>query len=117
MKKFDLDLFSTNTFPITHFFGEDYGKKELKGNDYLLLFGALSLICENNEPTLNDYNLTMADVIGAASICSDELCLNNFNGYQISERLTLESLYLTKYNGVMMSVFDKKKERYLEFMV
>ena len=115
MNKLDLELQGQCSFPITYF-GKSYGKKELKGNDYLMLFGALALICDNNEDLLSEYGLDMQTIIKDSAICSDELCLNNFEGYDISDRLNLNSLYLNEHGCVMASVLDRKKDRYLEFV-
>ena len=115
MIKFDLELQGQNSFPITYF-GKEYGKKELKGNDYLMLFGALAIICENNEDLLEAYGLTMQDIIKDAAICSDVLCLNGFEGYEISDRLNLRGFYLNKYNCIMAEVYDNKFDRILEFV-
>lgn len=116
MLKLDLELQGVNSFPMTYF-GNKYPKKELKGNDYLMLYGALAIICENNEDILNECGLSMQTIIKDASICSDELCLNNFEGYDISDRLNLNSLYLNEYNCVIASVLDRKKDKYLEFVM
>ena len=115
MIKLDLELQGQTSFPITYF-GKEYGKKELKGNDYLMLYGALAIICEHNEDLLNGYGFTMQDIIKDSAICSDVLCLNNFEGYELSERLNLNGLYLNKYNCVMAEVYDKKLDRILEFV-
>ena len=115
MQKLDLELQGQCSFPITYF-GKEYGKQELKGNDYLMLFGALAIICDNNEDLLNEYGLDMQNIIKDSAICSDELCLNNFEGYEISERLNLKSLYLNEHGCVMASVYDNKKDRFLEFV-
>ena len=89
-------------------------KKELKGNDYLMLYGALTLIAQNNEENLKDYyNQNLNDVINSASI-SDNLM--DFEGYEINERYTIKSLFLTDNNNVMMSVYDRKKDRFIDFV-
>lgn len=116
MLKLDLELQGVNSFPMTYF-GNKYPKKELKGNDYLMLFGALAIICDNNEDILSECGFDMQTIIKDAAICSDELCLNNFNGYDISNRLNLKSLYLNEYNCVIASVLDRKKDKYLEFVM
>lgn len=116
MLKLDLELQGVNSFPMTYF-GNKYPKKELKGNDYLMLFGALAIICDNNEDILSKCGFDMQTIIKDAAICSDELCLNNFNGYDISNRLNLNSLYLNEYNCVIASVLDRKKDKYLEFVM
>lgn len=115
MIKFDLELRGQGSFPITYF-GKEYGKKELTGNDYLMLYGALAIICENNEDLLNEYSLTIQDIIKDSAICSDVLCLNNFEGYDISDRLNLNGFYLNEYNCIMAQVYDKKFDRFLEFV-
>ena len=115
MQSLDLELQGQCSFPITYF-GKSYGKQGLKGNDYLMLYGALAIICENNEDLLNKYGLDMQTIIKDSAICSNELCLNNFEGYDISDRLNLNSLYLNEHGCVMASVLDRKKDRYLEFV-
>lgn len=92
-------------------------KKELKGNDYLMLYGALTLIAQNNEENLKDYyNQNLNDVINSASISDNELYLMDFEGYEINERYTIKSLFLTDNNNVMMSVYDRKKDRFIDFV-
>ena len=63
-----------------------------------------------------EYGLTMQDIIKNASICSDVLCLNGFEGYELSERLNLKGFYLNKYNCVMAEIYDNKFDRILEFI-
>lgn len=115
MLSLDLELQGICSFPMTYF-GKEYGKQELKGNDYMTLYGALSIICLHNEDLINEYGLDMKTIIDESSICSDELCLNSFEGFDISDRLNLKSLYLNQYGNVMASVYDRKKDRFLEFV-
>ena len=71
-------------------------KKELSGNDYLKLYGALTLLAQNNMEYLHDYYCqSLNDIIESASIQDDELYLFNFEGYELNERYILRSLYLT----------------------
>lgn len=92
-------------------------KKELKGNDHLKLYGALAILWEHNKGNFEDYYcLKNHNPIGSAAICSDELCLWDFEGYELNERYTLKSLYLNQYDCVMMSVYDKKKDRFINFV-
>ena len=92
-------------------------KKELKSNDYLMLYGALTLIAQNNAENLKDYyNQNLNDVINSASISDNELYLMDFEGYEINERYTIKSLFLTENNNVMMSVYDRKKDRFIDFV-
>lgn len=116
MQKLDLELQGINSFPMTYF-GKSYVKKELKGNDYLMLYGALAIICENNAELLDEYGLNMQTIIKDSAICSNELCLNSFEGYQISDRLNLNSLYLNEYDCVIASVYDNIKDRYIDFVM
>ena len=116
MHTLDLELQGTCSFPMTYF-GNEYEKKELKGNDYMMLYGALSIICLNNADLLTEYGYTMQDIINDASICSDELCLNSFEGYQISDRLNIKSLFINSYGCVIASVYDNKKDDMLQFVV
>lgn len=92
-------------------------KKELKGNDYLMLFGALSIIAQNNAENLKDYYMqSVGDALEHASICDSELCLNDFEGYEITERYILKTLFLTDNNNIMMSVYDRKKDSFIDFV-
>lgn len=92
-------------------------KKELKGNDYLKLYGALAILFENNRDNFNYYYfIENHNPIEYASICNDELCLWSFEGYELNERYILKSLYLNQYDCVMMSVYDNKKDRYMDFV-
>lgn len=95
----------------------EFEKKELKGNDYLKLFGALSLLALNNQELIQDYYcMSLKDVIDSACIQDNELYLFNFEGYELNDRLTLKTLYLTQYDNVIMSVYDNKKDRYIDFV-
>lgn len=92
-------------------------KKELKCNDYLKLFGALAIIWDNNKEIFESYyGIKNHNPIEKAAICSDELCLWDFGGYKLSERYTLKSLYLNQYDSIMMSIYDNKKDRYIDFV-
>lgn len=92
-------------------------KKELKSNDFLKLYGALTLIARNNKENLQNYfSQSMDDVIESASISDDELYLYNFEGYDINERYTLKTLYLTENDNVIMSVYDNKKDTFHDFI-
>lgn len=93
-------------------------KKELKGNDYLKLYGALAILWVNNKDNFqNFFHFKNHNPIEKASICSDELYLWDFAGYELNERYTLKSLYLNQYDCVMVSVYDNKKDRYIDFVV
>lgn len=116
MHKFNLDIQGTYSFPVTYF-GNKYPKKELKGNDNFKLFGALALIGYNNQDLLEEYGWTIDALISGASICDDALYLNDFEGFSISDRLTIKSLYLNDYDNVMAYVYDNKFDRFLEFVV
>lgn len=92
-------------------------KKELEGNDYLKLYGALAILWEHNKENFeNYYCLENHSPIESAAICSDELCLWDFEGYELNERYALKSLYLNQYDIVMMSVYDNKKDRFIDFV-
>ena len=92
-------------------------KKELASNDYLKLYGALTILVQNNMDILRDYYyLSLNDVIDSASIQDNELYLLNFVGYELNERYTLRSLYLADNDNIIMSVYDNKKNRYLDFI-
>lgn len=92
-------------------------KKELSGNDYLKLYGALTIIAQHNADELEMYyNQNLNDVIECASIQDDELYLFNFEGYEINERYTIRTLFLTTDDNVLMSVYDNKYDRYLNFV-
>ena len=116
MLSFDLDVQGIHSCNLSYF-GKEYEKKELQGYDYLILFGALSLMCDNNEDLLEMYGLTMQQVIADASMCDNELYLNGFEGYELSDRLNLKTLYLNKYGCVVASVYDNKFDRYLDFVM
>ena len=116
MQTLDLELQGTCSFPMTYF-GNEYEKKELKGNDYMMLYGALSIICLNNADLLDMYGYTMQNIIDDASICSNELYLNGFEGYQISDRLNIKSLFINSHGCIIANVYDNKKDDMLHFVV
>ena len=81
------------------------------------LYGALTILAQNNMEYLRDYYyLSLNDVIDSASIQDNELYLLNFVGYELNERYTLRSLYLADNDNIIMSVYDNKKDRYLDFI-
>ena len=92
-------------------------KKELVSNDYLKLYGALTILAQNNIEYLRDYYCqSLNDIIDSASIQDNELYLFNFEGYELNERYTLKSLYLADNDNVIMSVYDDKKDRFIDFI-
>ena len=92
-------------------------KKELVSNDYLKLYGALTILAQNNIEYLRDYYCqSLNDVIEAAAIQDSELYLFNFEGYELNERYTLRTLYLADNDNIIMSVYDNKKERFIDFI-
>lgn len=92
-------------------------KKKLSGNDYLKLYGALTIIAQHNAGELEMYyGQNLNDVIDSAAIQDDELYLYNFEGYEINERYTIRTLFLTTEDNVIMSVYDNKYDRYLNFI-
>lgn len=115
MKKFELDLKGHYNFNLTYF-GTEYTKKELKGEDFLKLFGALACFCEENADILEEYGLTMSDVVSGAAIQDNELYLNGFEGYDISDRLNLHTLYIDSHDCIRYSVYDNKFDRFIDFV-
>lgn len=92
-------------------------KKELAGNDYLKLYGALTILTQNNMEYLHEYYCqSLNDVIESASIQDNELYLFNFEGYELNERYTIKSIYLTVDDNVILSVYDNKNDRYMDFI-
>lgn len=92
-------------------------KKELSGNDYLKLYGALTIIAQHNADELEMYyGQNLNDIINSASIQNNALYLFNFEGYEINERYTIRTLFLTVNDNVIMSVYDSKSDRYLNFV-
>ena len=92
-------------------------KKELSGNDYLKLYGALTIIAQHNSDELEMYHgQNLNDVIDSAAIQDNELYLMDFEGYEINERYTVRTLFLTTDDNVIMSVYDNKYNRYLNFI-
>lgn len=92
-------------------------KKELSGNDYLKLYGALTIIAQHNADELElYYGQNLNDVIDSAAIQDNELYLMDFEGYEITERYTIRTLFLTTDDNVIMSIYDNKYDRYLNFI-
>ena len=59
-------------------------KKELSDNDYLKLYGALTIIAQHNADELEMYyNQNLNDVINSASIQNNELYLYNLKGMKL----------------------------------
>ena len=116
MTKFELELCGLGCITPLAYFGKEYTKKELKSNDYLKLFGALACICDNNTELLQEYGFNMSDIISDAAISDNELYLNGFKGYQISDRLNIKSLYLNQYDCIIVSVYDSKFDRFIDFI-
>ena len=82
----------------------------------LTLFGALAVMANRNKEELAEYGITMEDIIGDAAIQGGELYLNGFEGYDISDRLNVRTLYLTDNDRVIISVYDRKFDRFLDFL-
>lgn len=116
MLKFELEFYGISCTTPLAYFGKEYTKKELKENDYLKLFGALACICNNNTEILQEYGFNMSDIIADAAISDNELCLNGFEGFQISDRLNIKSLYLNQYDCIIVSVYDSKFDRFIDFI-
>lgn len=94
-----------------------YKKATLKGNDYLKLFGALYIIAEHNEDLLNEYYFaSVHDVLSSASISDDELYLNGFEGYELNDRYTIKTLFLSDNQVIMVSVHDRRYDRFIDFV-
>lgn len=88
----------------------------MKGLDIHALFGYLYFIAKNNNDSLLDYGYTIENIMEDASICDNKLYLNNFEGYELSDRLNLSFLYLNQFNCVMAGVYDNKLDRFLYFL-
>lgn len=116
MLKFELELYGLGCITPLAYFGKEYIKKELKSNDYLKLYGALACMCDHNQNILLDYDFKMSDIISNAAIQDNELYLNDFEGYQISDRLNIKSLYLNDYDCIIVSVYDSKFDRFIDFI-
>ena len=92
-------------------------KKELSGNDYLKLYGALTIIAQHNADELElYYGQNLNSVINSVSIQDNELYLMDFEGYELNERYSIRTLFLTTDDNVIMSVYDSKYDRYLDFV-
>lgn len=92
-------------------------RKELKDNDYLKLYGALAILWDNNKEIFESYyGIENHNPIECANICSDELYLWDFEGYKLSKRYIIKSLYLNQYDSIVISVCDNKKDRYIDFL-
>lgn len=115
MLKFELDLKGHYNFNLTYF-GNEYQKKELKGEDFLKLYGALACFCEENQDILDEYGLTMSDIISGAAIQDSELYLNGFEGFDISDRLNLRTLYIDNHDCIRYSIYDRKFDRFIDFV-
>lgn len=90
--------------------------ESIKSLDTHALFGYLYFIAKNNTDLLSDYGYTLEQVMEDASICDNKLYLNNFEGYELSDRLNLSFLYLNQYNCVMAGVYDNKLDRFIYFL-
>lgn len=110
MHKIELNINGLYGYKLTCFKpSKQFEKRVLTGNDWLTLRGALAELASANE-------LDAVAALNAAAIQDDELYLNDFEGYQLSERLNLRTLYLTSSNQVIASVYDKKKDRHIDFI-
>lgn len=110
MLKIELDVKGLYSYNLTCFNPKKrFNKKWLSGSDWLTLYGALAKLAYENE-------LDVTQAMCEASFSDDELYLNSFNGYQLSERLNLRTLYLSDDNKIIASIYDKKKDRYIDFI-
>ena len=94
----------------------DYVSITFTENIPLILYGALALMARNNKELLNEIDTDIDDVITNARMSNSQLYFNDWEGYYLTNRYVLNSLFLSD-SGIILSVFDNKKDRYLNFKV
>lgn len=120
MVKFEIDINGLEGFNLAYFgksWNQNIVKKKLENNDYLKLWGALSLLCWKNKDLLEAYGLDAGRVVDEASIQDDELYLAGFEGYELSSRLVFSTLFQDENGRVLACIKDRKKDRFLTFVL
>ena len=125
MKKIDFGFRGTCNHEVTYFPDSEQVKRtDLKGNDTLMLWGALALAAKHWEEDgqLELLGLDVAKVIDEAAISDDSLYLGNFEGYPLyngsewndEPRYILKNIELNANNCVIWSILDRKNDRFIE---
>lgn len=125
MKKIDFGFRGTCNHEVTYFPDSTQVKRtELRGNDTLMLWGALALAAKHwdEDGQLEEYGLTVAQVIDEAAISDDSLYLGNFEGYALlngtywndEPRYVLKSLELNSNNCIIWNILDRKNDRFVD---
>ena len=120
MLNFEIDINGLEGFNLAYLgksWNQNIVKKKLENNDYLKLWGALSLLCWKNKDLLEAYGLDAGRVVDEASIQDDELYLAGFEGYELSSRLVFSTLFQDENGRVLACIKDRKKDRFLTFVL
>lgn len=125
MRKIDFGFRGTCNHEVTYFPDSTQVKRtDLRGNDTLMLWGALALAAKHWEEDgqLELLDLDVARVIDEAAISDDSLYLGNFEGYPLyngsywndEPRYVLKNIELNANNCVIWSILDRKNDRFIE---
>lgn len=82
-------------------------KRELNHFEKQGLFGYLYAIYEANRDLFNECGIDFEYLYDNSMIQNNELRLMNGDGVALSDNLVFDSIYVNKYNCVIMSCYDK----------
>lgn len=102
---------------------DNYTKKELTDKDCYYLRYCLMRFILNNQGNIYEFmdienqKELYYYVDEEASICSDSLCIGNFDGYQIDDDLYLHDLELDVNNRILLNVSDKAQDKFYSYLI
>ena len=110
-----------NLQPLTDSFDhlvrvQDYKKKKLTDNDvWTLRYVAMRFISKNFGYFFSDNSWKEIDDRNA--VCDDELYLNDFEGFEVDDRYTVRTLFLTEDGAVLTDIYDRKLDKFKAYLV
>lgn len=114
LKEIELNSTSYN-FPwkvclLKKYYMNKYAKQEtISWHDTSALFGMLYRLVTTNKEILNS---NLFEILDNASICDNNLYLNNFEGYYITDRIKIISIYLNQFDCCTALCLDIKKDKF-----
>lgn len=95
---------------LKKYYTNKYDKQEtISWHDTSALFGMLYRLVTTNQDILNG---NLFEILDNASICDNNLYLNNFEGYYITDRIKIVSIYLNQFDCCMALCLDIKKDKF-----
>lgn len=109
---------SLNIWGITPRQLEDEERQELKKNSHImqLRYAAMEL-CSSEFLVWEDCKLCRDEIEDHASVCNDGLYLNDFEGYRLTENITLHYLYMNTDNRMCAALYDEETDDYTYWLI